>query len=719
MAVAVADAVPLTAGLTQEEQFINGLAQGGAWTFSGGPRELAYSLHTDGGPWSVASAAALIQAFQAWADVADLDFRLIISAPETELSSAELAITLISDPFTDSSDTAGIGIFPDPVYADGLLSEVGISRVDYPNPEGDLFFYTRVPDFNHVQPGGRGFADYLHEIGHVLGLKHPHDDGGNPGRPTFAETGMSADDAWDYDSGYWTLMSYYDPDTGSPGLESGYQATPMPLDILVIQHIYGANMSHNTGDDTYRLSADGQVKTIWDAGGSDTLDVSGLGQGTLIDLYPGALIEHGARSVTAIAFNVSIENAIGTAFADEIWGNDADNRLEGRDGNDTLAGGLGSDTLIGGRGDDDYYLSEPGDTVIELPDAGDDTVFVPFSHTLAGSHVENIYLDEGGDFDATGNELSNWLAGNSGANVLTGGPGDDFYVIDALDTLVELPGEGLDTVLSKATFSLTDMIENLILDGAGNADASGNRLDNILVGNTGNNVLNGGRGWDVLDGDAGNDTYWIDQPGDRLSEAGNAGQDTVIASISHALAANFETLTLAEAAGNLDGIGNALANTLTGNAGSNSLDGGAGDDALAGLGGDDVLLGGAGNDSLAGGLGQDLLTGGAGNDHFLFDTPAGIGGNADVISDFTKGQDKLVFNNDHYSALGAAGSLGAGRFLAGAGVSAQDADDHLLYDTGTGELYFDSDGAGFDPALLIATLTGKPALAATDILVGE
>lgn len=132
-----------------------------------------------------------------------------------------------------------------------------------------------------------------------------------------------------------------------------------------------------------------------------------------------------------------------------------------------------------------------------------------------------------------------------------------------------------------------------------------------------------------------------------------------------------------------------------------------GNDTLDGGRGWDVLDGGNGNDELGG----DLLSGGAGNDRFVFDTGPTIGGNADVISDFTRGADKLVFSAAQYAGLDDL----ADAFRAGS--VAMDADDRLLYDTATGELFYDPDGSGFDPALLVATLTGHPLLTAADILV--
>jgi Ca2+-binding RTX toxin-like protein len=172
----------------------------------------------------------------------------------------------------------------------------------------------------------------------------------------------------------------------------------------------------------------------------------------------------------------------------------------------------------------------------------------------------------------------------------------------------------------------------------------------------------------------------------------------------------------------IDGVGNAGNNTLRGNAGVNTLDGGAGQDRLeGGAGGDvllggsggDVLIGGAGDDSLTGGAGSDRLTGGVGNDVFNFDMyPWGLTG-VDTITDFHSGSDVLSLVSAAFPAL-----VGSNFFRAGAGVTvAHSLHDHLLYDTNTGNLYYDRDGTGAAPAVLFAVLQGHPALTAADIAI--
>jgi Ca2+-binding RTX toxin-like protein len=143
--------------------------------------------------------------------------------------------------------------------------------------------------------------------------------------------------------------------------------------------------------------------------------------------------------------------------------------------------------------------------------------------------------------------------------------------------------------------------------------------------------------------------------------------------------------------------------TITGLAGNDSLSGGSDNDSLDGGAGSDVLWGASGDDRLTGGLGSDVLTGGTGNDVFVFNVTPGPA-DADTITDFNAtGVDHVGLLGSVFSAIGS--SLDSTEFRAAAGGDAGDANDYVLFDTATGQLFYDADGNGSGAKLLIATLT--------------
>ena len=318
-----------------------------------------------------------------------------------------------------------------------------------------------------------------------------------------------------------------------------------------------------------------------------------------------------------------------------LLGNDT---IRGNGGNDLLDGGGGIDTLYGGAGHDTYAVDNAADKTFELTGQGTDLINSSINWTLA-ANVEHLTLT-GSAAKGTGNALANTLTGNAAANTLSGGSGadkmyggagNDTYVVDNAADLVSDPS-GIETVLSSVTRTLGTGFEKLTLTGTANISGTGNTLANTLTGNTGANILNGGTGADKMAGGAGNDTYVVDNAGDLVSDT--SGIDTVQSSITHTLGAAFEKLTLLGSA-NINGTGNALANTLTGNTGNNTLSGG---------GGNDTITGGAGNDSLLGGTDSDVLIGGAGEDV--------LDGGVDFV------MDRFVFNNITDSIYG--GAVGPG-----------------------------------------------------------
>ena len=401
------------------------------------------------------------------------------------------------------------------------------------------------------------------------------------------------------------------------------------------------------------------------------------------------------------------DRLVGTPEFDEIdggKGNDTisglseNDRLIGSEGDDSLDGGEGDDKLSGGAGNDTILVDSAKDVVIENSNKGVDTIVSKITYSLATlQNVENIVLfgasnSEGtsddaptidANLNATGNAARNSLFGNSGKNslngaegadsliggdgsdtlnggasdgvadYLSGGNGDDVFILDsALDSLDG--GSGRDAVLSSLSFSLLSQavqgVENLVYTGQSSASLRGNQFDNSLVGSEGNqslfgdagedtlsgyagkdwldaglgnDFLDGGSGSDTMIGGEGDDTYAFRDLGDNVSEGPRgSGNDVLHAYISATLSAGIETLLLVGSEP-INGTGNNAANILTGNSENNLI----------------VGLGGA--DTLDGGGGANILDGGAGDDYYI------IYGTADTILE-SSGTDTIETRGDNF-----------------------------------------------------------------------
>ena len=130
----------------------------------------------------------------------------------------------------------------------------------------------------------------------------------------------------------------------------------------------------------------------------------------------------------------------------------------------------------------------------------------------------------------------------------------------------------------------------------------------------------------------------------------------------------------------------------------------------------DTIIGSDYANALYGNLGADTLTGNGGEDFFVFDTAPTVG-NADTIADFEVGVDRLVFNNAVFTTIGKDGVLGAGAFAANESGVAGDRGDRVIYDTMTGEVFYDADGSKSGKAVLVAEIGAGLALSAGDVLV--
>jgi len=612
-----------------------------------------------------------------------------------------------------------------------------------------------------LQPGGFSFVTLIHEFGHGMGLAHPHDTGGGSSIMRDGDTPSGHVEEttpfnytlgdFDLNQGIYTMMSYEDGWQTSPYGQAdtvnegyGWLGSLMALDIAVIQDKYGVNEDWATGNDTYVLkdvnewgvyidSATGQpavhdatnqdtsrdgyyvgqstyYSSIWDAGGVDQIVYSGA-RNTNIDLRAATLqYENGGGGWISyatgiyggytIANGVTIENATSGSGNDTLIGNNVANVLDG---------GAGTDTMQGLAGNDTFFVNGT-DHVLEIANGGYDYVVARTNYVLeAGVYVELMSTDNNAGTAAinlTGNELGQVLVGNAGANWLNGGSGgadllqglggNDTYFVDGNDRVLEATGGGFDYVVARANYALEAgaSVELMSTDnnaGTASINLTGNELSQALVGNAGANWLDAGSGGaDLLQGLGGDDTYFVDS-NDQVLEAADGGFDYVVARANYVLAAgvSVELMSTDNNAGtaSINLTGNELANLLVGNAGGTVLDGGLGNDLLHGLGGADT---------------------------FAFTTALGAG-NVDRIFDFSVVDDTIALDDAVFTGIGGLGALNANAFFTGA--AAHDADDRIIYNSATGQLFFDADGNGAGAAVLFATLDGAPVLTASDFTV--
>lgn len=416
--------------------------------------------------------------------------------------------------------------------------------------------------------------------------------------------------------------------------------------------------SGGQGDDHYIVDSLQDVVNESENQGRDTVFSSV--DFILSDAIEGLELTGDAKNGTGSMIDNSI---VGNAQANVLLGAAGNDEIEGGAGDDILDGGVGDDTLGGGDGSDYYIVDSINDVVYETSMATSEIDVIESSVSFELSRfVETLILTGTDHLNAKiadvyaggtliGNSGNNWLQGGSledtligntgndtlqgsrsavyvkgqlisesGFDTLMGGAGDDSYIVDSTQhSIVELEGEGVDSVTANDDFVLVDFVENLTLvEGAGDINGTGNEGVNYIEGNSGNNILDGRGGADTLVGGEGDDTYIVDETSDVVIETAENSFDTVIASNTYTLSDALETLTLG-GENSIDGTGNQLDNFINGNTASNVLSGEDGNDEMYGNEGDDALSGGEGNDYLQGDAGVDLMAGGNGDDIYVID----------------------------------------------------------------------------------------------------
>lgn len=291
----------------------------------------------------------------------------------------------------------------------------------------------------------------------------------------------------------------------------------------------------------FNVSIDGgatysQIAHLDIALGNNTTAIGGVPVAASLDLTPDSLLRESFRidgGVTQFIVNGrdGADTIYGGGFADTLHGGGGADHIEGGAGADILDGGTGADTMIGGSGNDMIFVDSAGDKVFESLGQGTDRVLTSVNYTLgAGQEIELFSTNNNSGTDAlnlTGNEFSQAIYGNEGANVLNGGGGtaadtlvgfggnDWYYVNHTADRVLEAVGGGNDRVLTSVDYKLGAGQEIEILSTTNNAGTNafhlwGNEFNNTIYGNAGANVLYGGAGNDTLVGMGGHDNFVFD-----------------------------------------------------------------------------------------------------------------------------------------------------------------------------------------------------------------
>jgi serralysin len=352
---------------------------------------------------------------------------------------------------------------------------------------GDIFINTSNATDNFAA-GSFEYLATMHELGHALGLKHPHDA---PLIPT------------GYDNTRYTVMSYVDTTTyklewyinNNGSLTYNHirnePTTPMVLDIFAIQSIYGADPTTAIEATAYVFDQETPIfRTIYDAGGMDTIDLSIFTRSSDVDLTPGAYSSVGIYTLaqqvidTAVRFpnystsfisneinkpttytgssnlgiaqNTLIENVVGGSGSDSILGNTANNYLQGGVGSDYIRGMDGNDVIDGGSGNDDVNGNQGIDFVYGMADAdtvrggqGNDSVFGGDGNDphVNGNLGDDVVHGDAGNDTVYGGQGNDSVYGDDGADRLSGDLGNDILFGGAgADTFVFLPGGGQDWI---------------------------------------------------------------------------------------------------------------------------------------------------------------------------------------------------------------------------------------------------------------------------------
>lgn len=393
----------------------------------------------------------------------------------------------------------------------GGVASSGVTGDTY----NDVYTWSGVTNYetNFSSNNGKGsdaFYTWIHEIGHSLGLGHPHDTGFGT-----QDMGDPYDGVGGYNYGIHTVMSYNAYADDYPfvsGLQQGnsYTSTGSAVlgayDIYALQQMYGTNSSHNSGDTTYTLSDySWGYQSIWDAGGTDTISHAGESTNVKIDLtaatlttnaYSGGGWSYTSSGTDAQTFGISvangvvIENATGGSGNDTLTGNTANNVLDGNGGTDTVVFG---DTKANVISTSFGFHHKNASAIVIKGTYGTDTIL----------DCENIQFSDGTVSVA---DLKTQYASN-------------YKPLFANSTTGEASFMMADTYSGSVSGVQWQYLAQIGTDANTVVGSTGNDFMNLLggddaaVGGAGDDILDGGRGSNFLTGGSGTDTFFLDGRG--------------------------------------------------------------------------------------------------------------------------------------------------------------------------------------------------------------
>ena len=562
-------------------------------------------------------------------------------------------------------------------------------------------------DLIHPTIGQHGFSTYIHELGHAFGFEHMGTYNGSGNATTQASSIQ--------DSTVYSIMSYFGPSWGT-GAANGEgivawadwvgtdgktydPQTPMLNDILAAQNFYGADTTTRTGNTVYGFNStlaavDGgiydftqnahPIMCLYDAGGIDTLDLSGYNTASKIDLNAGAFSDcNDMTKNISIAYSAVIENATGGSGADTLIGNAVANTLNGGAGDDTLSGGGGADTFVGGIGNDTvtYALEAAGLTIDMLfgangtGNAAGDTF--NSIETLIGSNLIDNISGTNSNETIVGGGGNDILNGRGGNDAIDGGAGTgdiavfsgNFstyafnYNAGTSTYTVYNPDGNIDTVTGVESFQFTDITKTAAqlpiiagtpqrhvtivnLNASQNEGNSGTtifsfevRLDAVAFANQTINYSVAGNGVNAANA---SDFSGV-LSGTLTFAVGETLKTVTVSVVGDTTAEQNETFALSLSAPSSGLVIDTTSSTSTivndDAFGPNIINGTAGADTLTGTAGIDQINGLAGDDYLDGGAGSDFLNGGDGNDTIVCDA-------ADLAANINGGNgiDTLLIN---------------------------------------------------------------------------